>query len=99
LNLRGRIHFAFTVTAPRFGSNCYDFGLSPSTTRAVSFDHSCSLPQWGQNIFPTNAGSRANEASSISMQVSIGCPVTRQVVKIFGMARRILLAAGGTLGR
>src|SRR5262249_40868747 len=65
-----------------------DFFLSPFTIRALSLLHSCSERQCGQKILPMKFGKRKNDASSISMPVSIGCPVTRQSVMIFAMARR-----------
>jgi hypothetical protein len=56
---------------------------SSSMTFAVSFDHSCSPPQCGQPIRPTNDGSLANEDFSISIPVSIIRPVTLHGVQIF----------------
>jgi hypothetical protein len=66
-------------------SYCAGGGTDPSLSMsfAVSFDHSCSPPQCGQPIRPTNDGSLANEDFSISIPVSIIRPVTLHGVSIF----------------
>jgi hypothetical protein len=88
------IHFAFTVAAGPFGGNAQDFGLSGSTSQALPLVHSCSVPQWVQNTRPGTDGRRAKDTSSISMPVSSGCPLTGQLVKIFGMPSHLSVVGG-----
>src|SRR4051812_42554731 len=90
LDSSGLIHLAFTVAAHAIRQ---DGGLS-STTQALSFVQPCSVLQWEQNTLPIKTGRRANEASSVSMPVSIGCPVTGQLVKILGTSPVPSLSGG-----
>jgi hypothetical protein len=75
----------------------YDAAASPSMIFAVSFDHSCSPPQCGQPILPTNEGSLAKDDFSISIPVSIRRPVTAHGVNIFDIPAVPLSRPDGTL--
>jgi len=93
---RNKRESMFGAAVPPFGPSSrrvrngpsYGAVLPSSTIFAVSFDHSCSPPQCGQAILPTNAGIMAKDARSISMPVSISFPVTSQGVNILGMGVR-----------